>query len=323
MQNWNLNVQHQLSASTVVSLAYAGSKGTHLIRSRDLNQPPPGPGPVFTRRPYPQFGSIFFSESSGNSDFHALEASINRRLAHNFSVLAAYTFSKSIDDTSAFLGSLPDKNFPQDSSNYHAERALSSYDMRHRFTTAYVYHLPGRAWWVRNSEVRGITVAQSGQPFTPVLRADNSNTGNTGGIFGSDRPDLLRDPRLDHPTPARWFDTSAFAIAPPYHFGSAGPEYSRRSGSVHFRSGALPPLRDPRRREPLVRCRSFQPVQSRKFRLAATDRRRSHDVWQDLFRQSATADPVRSAFRILTWSAASRPARRKIRKTPEPWVALR
>jgi hypothetical protein len=234
MQHWNLNVQHQLSASTVASIAYAGSKGTHLIRSRDLNQPPPGAGPVFTRRPYPQFGSIFFSESSGNSDFHALEASINRRLAHNFSVLASYTFSKSIDDTSAFLGTLPDKNFPQDSSNYHAERALSSYDMRHRFTAAYVYHLPGRAWWVRNSEVRGITVAQSGQPFTPVLRADNSNTGNTGGIFGSDRPDLLRDPRLNHPTPQRWFDTAAFAIAPPYHFGSAGRNIFEGPGLFTF-----------------------------------------------------------------------------------------
>src|SRR5439155_10565569 len=68
MQNWNLNVQHQVSASTVASVAYAGSKGTHLIRSRDLNQPPPGEGPVFTRRPYPQFGGIFFSESAGNSD---------------------------------------------------------------------------------------------------------------------------------------------------------------------------------------------------------------------------------------------------------------
>ena len=234
MQHWNLNVQHQLSASTVASVAYAGSKGTHLIRSRDLNQPPPGPGPVFTRRPYPQFGSIFFSESAGNSDFHALEASINRRLAHNFSVLAAYTFSKSIDDTSAFLGTLPDKNFPQDSRNYRAERALSSYDMRHRFTAAYVYHLPGRVWWARNSEVRGIAVAQSGQPFTPVLRADNSNTGNTGGIFGSDRPDLLRGPRLDHPTPALWFDTSAFAIAPRYHFGSAGRNILEAPGLFTF-----------------------------------------------------------------------------------------
>jgi hypothetical protein len=234
LQHWNFNIQRELSASTVVSVAYAGSKGTHLIRSRDLNQPQPGPGPVASRRPYAGFGGIFFTESGGNSEFHALEASINRRLSRNVSILAAYTFSKSIDDTSAFLGAMPDKNFPQDSQDFRAERALSSFDMRHRFTAAYAYHVPGRAWWMRNSEVRGIAVAQSGQPFTPILRADNSNTGNTGGIFGSDRPNLAGDPHLDHSTPEEWFNTAAFAVAPRYHFGSAGRNILQGPGLFTF-----------------------------------------------------------------------------------------
>jgi hypothetical protein len=234
LQHWNVDVQRQLSPSTVVSVAYAGSKGTHLIRSRDLNQPPPGPGPVAARRPYTGFGGIFFTESGGNSEFNALEVSLNRRLARDFSVLAAYTFSKSIDDTSAFLGTKPDKNFPQDSRNYRSERALSSYDTRQRFTSAYTYNLPGRQWWVRNSELRGIVVAQTGQPFTPILRTDNSNTGNTGGIFGSDRPDLLRNPALGHRTPERWFDTSAFAIPARYHFGSAGRNILEGPGLFTF-----------------------------------------------------------------------------------------
>src|SRR5205085_9873511 len=66
LQDWNLNVQRELSSSTVVSAAYAGSKGTHLIRSLDLNQPLPGPGPVAARRPYAGFGGIFFTEGGGN-----------------------------------------------------------------------------------------------------------------------------------------------------------------------------------------------------------------------------------------------------------------
>jgi hypothetical protein len=234
MQSWNLDVQRELSASTVVSVAYSGAKGTGLIRSLDLNQPLPGPGAVFARRPYPQLGGIFFTESGGNSNFHALEASLNRSLAHGFSVLAAYTFSKSIDDTSAFLGTVPDKNFPQDSRNSRAERALSSFDMRQRFTAAYLYNLPGRAWWRRNIELRGIATVQSGQPFTPILRADNSNTGNTGGIFGSDRPDLVGDPQLSHPTPAQWFNTAAFTIAPKYHFGNAARNILEGPGSFTF-----------------------------------------------------------------------------------------
>ena len=106
--------------------------------------------------------------------------------------------------------------------------------MRHRFTAAIRLPSPRARLVGPKLGMRGITVAQSGQPFTPILRADNSNTGNTGGIFGSDRPDLLRDPRLDHPTPARWFDTSAFAIAPPYHFGSAGRNILEGPGLFTF-----------------------------------------------------------------------------------------
>ena len=186
------------------------------------------------RRPDPQFGGIFFTESGGNANFQALEASVNRRLALNFSVLAAYTFSKSIDDTSAFLGTLPDKNFPQDSHDYRAERALSGFDMRHRFTAAYLYNVPGRAWWRRNFELRGIATAQSGQPLTPILSIDNSNTGNTGGIFGSDRPDVVGDPHLAHPTPAEWFNAAAFAIAPRYQFGNAGRNILEGPGLFTF-----------------------------------------------------------------------------------------
>jgi hypothetical protein len=228
LQQWNVNIQRQLGASTAVSAAYGASKGTHLIRSRDLNQPEPGPGAVASRRPTPAFAGIFYIESGANSSFQSLQLSIDRRLSRKFSVLASYTRSKSIDDTSAFLGTLPDKNFPQDSHNYRAERAVSSFDVPNRFVTAYVYH-PGYG-----VELRGITTLQSGQPFTPILRFDNSNTGNSGGIFGSDRPDLLRNPAVSNPSPERWFDTSAFAIAAPYHFGDAGRNIVRDPGIANF-----------------------------------------------------------------------------------------
>jgi hypothetical protein len=203
-----------------VSFSYAGSKGTHLIRSRDLNQAFPGPGMVATRRPLPNFSGIFYSESGANSEYESLQASVHRRFAGGIGFQAFYTFSKSIDDTSAFLGTKADKNFPQNSRDYRAERGLSSFDARHRFTSAWVYAPPGRKLLLRGLELRGIASAQTGQPFTPYLRFDNSNTGNSGGIFGLDRPDVLRSPKLSSPGPAQWFDTSAFRIPAPYHFGS-------------------------------------------------------------------------------------------------------
>src|SRR5262249_21176547 len=108
-QQWSFSLQKKLSNSTTATLAYAGTKGTKLIRSRDLNQPPPGPGAVAARRPNPAYGGMFWIESGGNSNYHSLQASVNRRLASGFSLLASYTWSKSIDDSSAFLGNTADK----------------------------------------------------------------------------------------------------------------------------------------------------------------------------------------------------------------------
>ena len=230
IQSWNLNVQHDVTALGTFSLAYAGSKGTHLIRSLDLNQPAPGPGPVASRAPYPQYSNIFFTESGADSEYQSLQFSFNRRLAKGLSVLAAYTFSKSIDDTSAFLGVAGDKNFPQNSHNYRAEHGLSSFDTTHRAVVAYVYDLPFHNAILRNFESAAIITAQSGQPFTPVLQFDNSNTGNTGGTFGSDRPNVIGNPSLANPSAAMWFNTAAFAVAPPYTFGSAGRNILRGPG---------------------------------------------------------------------------------------------
>ena len=230
LQHWNMNVQREFSSIGTLSLAYAGSKGSHLIHSRDLNQPAPGPGDISSRAPYPQYSNIFFVESGGNSTYHSFQASFNRSLARSLSVWAVYTFSKSIDDTSAFLPTKSDRNFPQNSHNYHLEKGLSSFDTPHRAAISWIYRVPGRNWWNRNFETSAIMVAQSGQPFTPTLRFDNSNTGNTGGNFGSDRPNLLHNPSISNPGPLAWFDTSAFAIPAQYTFGSAGRNILRGPG---------------------------------------------------------------------------------------------
>jgi len=228
-QHWNLNIQRQLGAG-VFSIAYAGSKGTHLIHSRDINQPAPGAAPLSTRAPYPSFANIFYSESAANSEFQSLQLSYNRPLSHGLSLMGVYAFSKSMDDTTAFLGTFSDKNFPQDSRNYHADHALSSFDIPQRATLALVWRVPGHSVLTRNLEASSIVVAQSGQPFTPILSTDNSNTGNIGGQFGSDRPNVLRNPELSNPSPDRWFDTSAFTIPARYTFGNAGRNIVRGPG---------------------------------------------------------------------------------------------
>lgn len=223
LQAWNFTIQQDLSPAGSVTVSYAGSKGTHLIHSRNINQPPPGPGDPSTRVPNPAYGGIDFIDSGANSSYQSLQLTFNRSLRHGLSVLAAYTLSKSIDDTSAFEPTQTDQNFPQNSYDFAAERARSSFDIRHRATAAYVYRLPFRNRWLRDFENSGILAVQSGQPFTPFLQFDNSNTGNTGGAGnGYDRPNVVGDWHLANPTPQEWFNTAAFAIPPQYTFGNAG-----------------------------------------------------------------------------------------------------
>jgi hypothetical protein len=230
IQSWNFNIQHEFTGLGTLTVAYAGSKGTHLIRSLDLNQPYPGPGPVESRSTYPQYSNIFFTESGADSEYQSLQISLNRRLSRGLTILAAYTFSKSLDDTSAFLNTTADPNFPQNSHDYHAEHALSSFDTPNRGVIALVYSLPFKQSMLRNLQAASIITAQSGQPFTPTLEFDNSNTGNTGPPYGSDRPNVVGNPALPNPSAQEWFNTAAFAIPPQYTFGDAGRNILRGPG---------------------------------------------------------------------------------------------
>ena len=230
MQHWNASVQRDLRPVGILTVSYAGSKGANLIRSRDLNQPPPAPGEVQARRPYPAYGSIFYIESAGRSTFNSLQVQLTRTLANNVAVWAVYTLSDSKDDGSAFLGTDGDPNFPQNSQDMAAQWGPSGYDIRHRFAASFIYQLPAGNPVTRNTELRGIVTLQSGQPFTPLLRFDNSNTGNTGQQSGSDHPNLVGNPAIANPGADRWFDTSAFAVAPQYTFGNAGRNVLRGDG---------------------------------------------------------------------------------------------
>lgn len=234
LQHWSLGIEHNFGSLGTVGISYVGSKGTHLTNVMDLNQPVPGPGAVQPRRPYPQYSGIMYIGSGANSNFNSMQLSFNRPLLHGISIWAAYSFSKSIDNASAFRPTKADPNFPQDSRNIQAERGLSSFDMPHRFKLAYIFRLPNKNRWTQDTEFRGITTIQSGQPFTPVLRFDNSNTGNGEQTTGSDRPNLLHDPRISNPSNDHWFDTSAFAVAPQYEFGNAGRNILRGPAFASF-----------------------------------------------------------------------------------------
>lgn len=236
VQHWNLTLQQQLGRSRVAEFAYVGSKGTKLLAARDINQPRPSTQP-FNPRPAPQFSDIIFQESSAGSSYHSFQARLQQRLDFGLSLLASYTWAKSIDNTSNFFASTGDPNFPQDSYNFRGERGRSNFDLRQRFSASYSYDLPfgkGHRWladsgWattlVSGWQSYGIISLQEGRPFTVALLSeiDRSNTGRSNLGFGfNDRPNLVGDATSSNPTLQRWFNTSAFAFQPFGSFGSSG-----------------------------------------------------------------------------------------------------
>ena len=221
-QHWHLGVERALPGGLVARASYVGSKGSKLLRRRNLNQPAPGEGEVDLRRPTAGYANIVLFESGASSTYHSGVLALERRFAAGAGFRAAYTLAKSIDDVSAFLGSAGDPSFPQNSHDFRAERGLSNFDQRHRLALSAMYAAPFRHWLLRGWRAYAIATFAGGRPLTPQLAWDNSNTGNTGGIFGADRPDLISDPALPSRGPGRSFDQAAFAAPPPLAFGNAG-----------------------------------------------------------------------------------------------------
>jgi len=230
-QRWNLGVQHELAAGLLVDVEYQGSLTVKGRRARQINQPlTPGAGNANLRRPYAQFAGISYTENSGNANFHSLQSKIEKRFARGLTFITSFMWGKAIDDR--FLTG-DGAGGAQDSYDLKNERALSAFDIRRKLSISYVWELPfgsGRTYLqsglgsviLGGWQVSGIWTTQSGMPFTPGFSGDNSNVGNR-----NDRPNLIGNPKLDNPSPDRWFDVNAFCFTPscgfaPFTYGNAG-----------------------------------------------------------------------------------------------------
>ena len=233
IQQWNFNVQQELTHTLVLEVGYQGSKGSYLPLMYNINQPPPGIGSVAQKqalRPYPQFGNISFLDGVGNSSFNGLLVKLQQRYSNGLSFLTSYAYSKSIDDTPGTPYNVtPSRSSAENPQNFGLERGLSGFDLRHRFVFSPVYELPfGKGkpflnsnryvgWVVGGWQASGIFSWQSGRPFTALVNTDNAN------VLGNvDRPNLVGDANSGPKTVQRWLNVSAFQLAPIGTFGNEG-----------------------------------------------------------------------------------------------------
>ena len=251
-QQWNLSLQRQIGASTLVDLAYVGNKGTslqwgsgfeensldpqYLALGTALNDRVPNPffgiiktgplsGQTVARRqlllPYPQYTSVFRNlPMAASAIYHGLMLKVERRVSKGLTMLGSYTWSKHIDDSSAQEGFL-DRGAGGVLNLYDrgAERSLSTFDTPHRLVVSAVYDLPvGRGRAIGQEMPKLLDILLGGWTVSGI------GTYQSGLPIIVSRPSVRtgKDPRLDDPTPEHWFDTTAFAPAAPFTFGNVG-----------------------------------------------------------------------------------------------------
>jgi hypothetical protein len=256
LQSFSLTMERELATGWALEAAYVGSKGTHLGRQYDINQPyrtlEAYQANIAFPRPITGINTINYFAFGSNSNYHAGQLSLRRQLRGAF-LRANYSYSKSIDDASQLSGnSTGGFAGAQDSRNLRSERGRSDFDRRHVVTGTYSMPLPfgrGRKF-LRN--VRGVrhgmvggwqtsgTVSfATGQAFTVTSANVDTNLGESqrpnriGSGVMAENPALGRR-GVDYP----WFQIADFEPVPrcasrsvceasahgftPFRFGNSG-----------------------------------------------------------------------------------------------------
>ena len=252
---WNFDIQRELPGTVLLDLGYVGTRGLKFPSDLQLNQLPdsalalgdrlrtlvnnPFYGQISSGilasktisqaqllRPYPQFDTVTSVVANwASSNYHALQAKVEKRYAKGFNFLASYTYSKLMDySTGPFSGESLGGGALQDNNYRRADYAASSLDQTHRLIVNTVYALP---FFIKQSGFSGHALGgwevgivgsfYSGSPLGII-----SSVNGTFSQGGGQRPNWNGvSPTIDNPTPSRWLDASVFSTPAAYHFGNA------------------------------------------------------------------------------------------------------
>jgi hypothetical protein len=257
MENYNINVQQQISSKVALQVGYVGSQGHRLFRFFDINQPsqaqitaadcPNGIATCATTGAIQDFGVprifgnpagalyIFRENSTGKSNYNSLQASLNVSGWHGVNSVVNYVWSRSLDNSSDGEDFVPNAAQPQDSNNPNAESGRSNFDIPQRVTWVFSYELPtmGGGWQkLRNGWGLDSTVTvQSGQPFTLNYNGEDDYSGGGGGY---DRPDVVGPVVYNYHDPYNFLDLSSFAMPCTNNGSISGGAADCFAGTRHY-----------------------------------------------------------------------------------------
>jgi hypothetical protein len=195
-------------------------------------------------------GPVYGYHNNGNSNYHALIAKFEKRFSKGFTLLASYSWSKTIGDIcgNAASGNTTDCGF-QDIRNLRIERAVDNQDVPQRLAVSGVYELPfgrGRHFAagmpaIANAifggwSVGSILVEASGRPYNLSVSGNPANSGTFDSI---NRPNVIGDPGSGTRTVDRDFNTDAFAPNQQFQIGNAGRNILRQRSSFNWDFSSL------------------------------------------------------------------------------------
>lgn len=235
---WTLKVEQQIAPNMSLTVGYLGSRGVHQILSGDLNEPAavvcPDPacpaslaaGTVYyptTVKLNPNVANTTSWWSGGSSNYHALVVDVRRQFAAGLQLRGNYTWSKNLDNGSAWNTSVSSNTPAYVSVPFRSslDYGRAATDVTHLATISGSWEVTGAQNFsgLTRQALDGWTVStivtlQSGFPFTPQLGYNPTGSGDTRNPV---RPNLNAafHGSLYPGTVGRWFDPAAFS-APAY-----------------------------------------------------------------------------------------------------------
>ena len=218
--NWTLSIQRELYRGGVLEARYLGTRGLFLPVQIRLNSEgafsagltplptylDPAQVPATVTNPastlatfdaynpqplaqYGFFGNVTEHQPIGSSTYHGGALSFAQSLSHGLTLRANYTYSHTIDDSTAELFStFLNPRRPEDAFNLRADRGNSALDVRQKLAIAWTYALPqahSASGWMKallnGYELNGSFVAQTGQPISILSPYDSNDNFDVAG----------------------------------------------------------------------------------------------------------------------------------------------
>ncbi|MDP9053241.1 MAG: TonB-dependent receptor [Acidobacteriota bacterium] len=245
MIQYNLNIQREIAAGTVLTVGYVGSHGVHLMTGVEQNSPVPtidsngvyhftNAAGVQNARRNPALGTFSTPEPISSSRYHSLQTIVNRRFSHNVEAQLAYTWSKCIDNGAFAVGSFNGiTSTPaglENPYNQSVDRGPCSYDTPHVLRANTVASLPFHGnRLVEGWQISGIVSAYSGLPFNVYTGYDRAGL---GPIVNYSRPNYVYgcDPYAGAKTVNQWFNPNCYTLQDIGTLGNTGRNSLRGPG---------------------------------------------------------------------------------------------